>query len=119
MVTNAPLVARRHFVRRWVRYGVAAGSLIGGALLIGVLGYHFLEGQSLIDALLNASMILGGMGPVNPMQTTAGKLFASVYALFSGVVFLVAVGVFLAPLIHRLFHKFHLDAEERARKAGS
>jgi len=116
---HAPLVPRRHFVRRWVRYGGAAGSLIGGALLIGILGYHFLEGMSLVDSLLNASMILGGMGPVNPMQTTGGKLFASVYALFSGVVFLVAVGVFLAPLIHRLFHRFHLDAEERARRGDA
>jgi hypothetical protein len=102
-----------------MRYGVAAAALIVGSLLIGIVGYHFFENQSFVDALLNASMILGGEGPVTPMQTTAGKVFASVYALFSGVVFLVAVGVFLAPLVHRIFHKFHLDAEERARRGQS
>lgn len=114
---HPPLIPRRHFVRRWRRYGFTAAALIVGSLVIGILGYHFLEGQSFVDALLNASMILGGMGPVNPIHTTAGKLFASAYALFAGVVFLVAVGVFLAPLIHRIFHRFHLDAEQRA-KAG-
>ena len=106
-------------MRHWVRYAVTAAVMIGGALAIGVIGYHVLEGQSYIDALLNATMILGGEGPVTPVTTTAGKLFASAYAMFSGVIFLVAVGVFLAPLVHRIFHKFHLDAEEHARRGPS
>jgi len=116
---HPPLVSRRHFVRHWVRYALAAGVMIAGSLLIGVVGYHFIEHQSIVDALLNATMILGGEGPVTPLQTTAGKLFASAYAMFSGVVFLVAVGVFLAPLVHRIFHKFRLDAEEHARGGSS
>ncbi len=82
------------------------------ALGIGILGYHFLEGLSWINSLLNASMILGGMGPVNPLQTTAGKLFASFYALFSGVVFIAAMGVLAAPIFHRFLHHFHLADEK-------
>ena len=70
------------------------------------------EHMSWLDALLNASMILGGMGPVDPVRTDAGKLFASFYALFSGVVFLVAVGVFIAPIFHRFLHAFHVAAED-------
>ena len=116
MVTNSPLVPRHVFARRWARHGVFAAALIFGSLLVGVLGYHVFEGQSFLDALLNAAMILAGEGPVNPLRTDGGKLFATFYALFAGVIFLVAVGVFLTPLAHRLFHKYHLDAEERARK---
>jgi hypothetical protein len=76
------------------------------------LGYRLLEGFSWIDSTLNAAMILGGMGPVNELHTTAGKIFASCYALFSGIVFLVSVGVLLAPVIHRLLHQFHLQSGE-------
>jgi hypothetical protein len=83
-----------------------------GSLLVGVVGYHVLEGLSWVDALLNASMILGGMGPVNAIHTTAGKLFASFYAIYSGLIFLVVAGVLLAPVIHRFMHHFHLETEE-------
>jgi len=79
------------------------------ALSIGVLGYHGIAGLSWIDSVLNASMILTGMGPVAPMTTTSSKLFASGYAMFSGVVFLSSIGLVLAPLFHRILHKFHLD----------
>jgi len=65
-----------------------------------------------LDALLNAAMLLGGMGPVDKPVTDGGKLFASLYALFAGIVFLVAIGVMLAPIVHRLLHRFHLDDEE-------
>ena len=85
--------------------------LIALALGIGVVGYHGIVGLSWIDAILNASMILTGMGPVAAMPTVASKLFASVYALFSGVVFLSAVGLLLSPLFHRVMHQFHLDDE--------
>lgn len=81
------------------------------ALGIGVCGYHFIEKIPWIDSILNASMILGGMGPVTELKTTAGKLFASAYALFSGLTFLAATGVILTPVIHRMFHRFHLDIE--------
>ena len=82
------------------------------SLGIGVFGYHFFEGLSWIDSLLNVSMILGGMGPVNQLQTTAGKLVASFYALFSGVVFIAAMGVLAAPIFHRFLHHFHLADEK-------
>ena len=85
-----------------------------GSLTLGVCGYHFLAGLAWIDALLNASMILGGMGPVDPVKTTAGKLFASFYALFSGLVIIGVASLLLAPLIHRFLHEFHLE-EKRKR----
>jgi hypothetical protein len=90
---------------------VALG-IIMGSLLLGVLGYHYLEGLAWVDALVNASMLLGGMGPVDVLHTVAGKLFASFYALYSGIIFLVVVGVIFAPLYHRFLHRFHLGVED-------
>lgn len=81
------------------------------SLMIGVLEYRFTEGMGWLEAFLNASMILGGMGPVNTLHTDAGKLFASFYALFAGSIFLIAIGVFVTPIIHRLLHQFHADPE--------
>lgn len=81
-------------------------------LLIGIFGYHWLAGLDWVDSLLEASMILGGMGPVNPLTKTSAKLFASAYALFSGVVFIALMGLLLGPLAHRLMHKFHLKDTE-------
>ena len=107
-----PLASTGDFLRRMARFAALATSIILVSLGIGILGYHYLEGLSWIDSLLNASMILGGMGPVAPLQTTAGKLFASFYALFSGMVFLVAVGVLIAPVFHRFLHHFHIEIDE-------
>jgi hypothetical protein len=81
------------------------------SLAIGIFGYHIFEGLSWIDSLVNSSMILGGMGPVNNLQTNAGKLFASFYALFSGLIFLIIVGVLVVPIFHRFLHKFHLGRD--------
>jgi ABC-type phosphate transport system permease subunit len=106
------LAAHRVFIRRVVLYALFATAIIGISLAIGVVGYHVTEGLSWIDSLLNASMLLGGMGPVNEMHTVAGKLFASFYALFCGVVFLVAVGVLIAPAFHRFMHSFHVAPED-------
>jgi ABC-type phosphate transport system permease subunit len=103
-----PLASRKVFAQRVMRNGLIGAGMIFIALAIGVLGYHFTEGLSWIDSVLNASMILGGMGPVNPLQTVGGKLFASFYALFSGVVFIAAMGVLAAPIFHRFLHRFHL-----------
>ena len=108
---SEPLISRAAFLRRFVRHLAAALGIILGSLAMGVAGYHFLEGLSWIDSLVNASMLLGGMGPVNELHTTAGKLFASFYALYSGLLFLVVAGVLFAPLIHRLLHSFHLDLD--------
>jgi hypothetical protein len=92
------------------RHALLTLAWVAASLGIGVLGYRGLEGMSTIDALLNASMILGGMGPVGELHTAAGKLFASAYALYSGMGFLVAAAVLFSPVIHRVLHRFHLPA---------
>ena len=86
--------------------------VVAFSLLLGSTGYHYLGELPWIDALLNASMILTGMGPVDPMKTTAAKLFATFYALYSGIAFLTMMAVILAPVVHRLMHKLHADVEE-------
>ena len=106
-----PLVGRNAFLLRMLRHALLAAAIILGSLTIGVIGYHVCEGLSWLDALLNASMILGSMGPVDPIRTTAGKLFASLYALYAGLVFVVVAGVLLLPTVHRLLHHFHLGGE--------
>jgi hypothetical protein len=103
------LLPRPDFVRRLALSTLLASGIVAAALLVGILGYHSFASLRWIDSLLNASMILTGMGPVDPMTTTRAKLFASAYALFSGVVFLSAVGVVVAPIFHRILHKFHID----------
>ena len=103
------LMPRHLFYRRVARSALIAALLIGGSLGIGVLGYHFAAGLGWLDSLLNASMILTGMGPVDPVTSAAGKIFASAYALFSGVAFLTIVAVLLAPVVHRFLHRFHLE----------
>ena len=105
-----PLLPRKVFVLRVLRSLALALGIIGVSLGLGVFGYHFCAGLSWLDALLNAAMILTGMGPVNELHTVVGKLFASFYALFSGVVFITSVAVLLAPVIHRFLHKFHLES---------
>ena len=101
-----------HFLGRVGYSLLLALGLAGVALLLGTLGYHYIAGLDWIDGELNAAMILTGMGPVDPMRSTAPKIFASVYALFSGVVFLTSVGIVLAPVVHRIVHKFHLNDRE-------
>jgi hypothetical protein len=103
------LLPRAKFVRRMGVSALFAFGIVVAALAAGILGYHSIASLRWIDSLLNASMILTGMGPVDPMTTTRAKLFASAYALFSGVVFLSAVGVVVAPIFHRILHKFHVD----------
>ena len=100
------------FLFRLTRYALFGGGLIFGSLLLGTLGYRWLADLAWVDALLNASFILTGMGPIDPMRTTAAKLFATAYALFSGVVFLTSVAVIMTPAVHRLLHRFHVTGEE-------
>jgi len=96
-------------MRRVARHLLLGLLLIGIALGMGVLGYHYIGGLSWIDSLLNASMILGGMGPVDQLQSSAAKLFASFYALFSGLAFIGIASLLLAPFAHRLLHRFHIE----------
>ena len=106
------LLPMRHFLRRVVRFAALSVAIIGTSLAIGVSGYHWLGGLPWVDALLNAAMILTGMGPVDRMQTVPSKLFAAAYALFSGLAFVSMVAVLAAPIIHRFFHALHLEADE-------
>lgn len=108
---NQPLIEPSVFFRRVAIHGGTAGTIIAGSLVAGSMGYHYTEGMSWLDALLNASMILTGMGPVSELKTSSGKLFASCFALYSGIVFLVVTSIVLAPFIHRLLHRLHLDAD--------
>ena len=104
-----PMLPRAAYLRRLVRHGFMALLIVLASLAAGIVGYHFFEGLSWIDAFVNAAMILGGMGPVNELHATAGKVFAGFYALYSGIVFLVAAGVLFAPVLHRFLHHFHLE----------
>ena len=108
---NEPLLSKTAFLRRQLLYLIIALGIDAGSLAIGVIGYHIFEGYSWIDSLLNASMLLGGMGQVTELHTTAGKVFASFYAIYCGVIFLVVAAVLLAPAIHRFLHHFHLDTD--------
>ena len=104
-----PLISRRAFFTRMARHILVAAVLIAVSLLIGTAGYHFLARLSWIDAFLNASMILGGMGPIDALHATPAKLFAALYALYAGFVLLISVGIMIAPVFHRLLHHFHLE----------
>jgi hypothetical protein len=110
---SKPLLPKKKYYNRLFRNFFFGGIVVLFSLFAGMLGYHLTENLNWLDSLLNASMILTGMGPVNTMTTTAGKLFASFYALFSGVVFLSTIAFILAPAAHRFLHKFHLDEKEK------
>jgi hypothetical protein len=110
---NKPLLPRRAFYLRMARSFALALAITLVSLGIGMTGYHGFEGLSWLDAFLNAAMILSGMGPVAQIQTTAGKLFAGCYALFSGLALITTLAVIIAPLFHRFLHKFHMEADFR------
>ena len=107
-----PILPRPRFVKRVVLHVSMALFTVVIALAIGTIGYHSLARLGWVDAILNASMILGGMGPIDPLPTTAAKLFAAAYALFSGLLFIGILGVVLAPFAHRLMHTLHVDSSE-------
>ncbi len=105
-----PLLSRREFMRRQVRYSLFSLCILTFSIGIGTVGYHLFGGLAWIDSFLNASMILTGMGPVDHLDTAAGKIFSALYALFSGIAFLTFVAVLFTPAYHRFLHKFHLPA---------
>jgi hypothetical protein len=114
---HAPLASRRRFALRLARHFGFAMALVFVSLGVGMFGYRYFERMAWIDAYLNAAMLLGGMGPVEPqLRTTGGKLFAGLYALYAGMVVLVAASILIAPVFHRFVHRFHLEEEEQKRR---
>lgn len=106
---SKPLLTISAYLKRVVRYSLFAIILLGFSLGIGIVGYKYLNQESWLDALVDASMILTGMGPVSPLTNDTAKVFASFYSLFSGVAFLSTVAVFLSPIVHRFLHRLHLE----------
>jgi TRAP-type C4-dicarboxylate transport system permease small subunit len=100
------------FIERVIAALAAALGLIVVALMIGIAGYRFIAGFDWVDSLLEASMILGGMGPIKESPNESAKIFASIYALFSGLIFIGLMGIVLAPVAHRIMHKFHVDEKD-------
>ena len=108
---SKPILPFTKFLVRVTRYTFFSIVLLGFSLGIGVVGYHYTNDLPWLDSFLNASMILTGMGPVDPMTTDAAKWFASFYSIFSGVVFLSTVAIFLSPIVHRFLHKMHVSED--------
>ena len=111
-----PLAAPHSFAMRLARNGLWSAALIVVWLIIGMAGYKGFEGMSVTDAIVNAAMILSGMGPVQPLHTEGGKIFAGIYAILSGIFVFGIAGIALAPLFHRMLHRFHLQDDESGRR---
>lgn len=109
-----PLISRAKFLQRLARHALVAFALLALSLGLGMAGYMAFERLTPVDAFLNASMLLGGMGPVDPPRSEAGKMFAGLYALYAGLVFLVAASLLMAPVAHRLLHRFHWEDSDGA-----
>lgn len=105
----SPPISRARFLRRLLAHAAAAGVLLTGSVAIGMAGYMGFERLSWLEAFLNTAMLLGGMGPVDAPLTPAGKLFAGLFALYAGLVFLVSAALLFTPVFHRLLHRFHWD----------
>jgi len=106
---SKPVIPRVAFVRRMLTWLLITLVLLSLSLLAGIMGYHFLENMKWIDALENAAMILGGMGPVDALHTNGGKIFASVYAIYCGIFLIACGGVLLVPVFHRVLYYFHAE----------
>lgn len=110
-----PLLPLNQFIIRLIRSFLLGTLLVIAALFMGMIGYHTLEHMSWIDSFVNAAMILSGMGPLTTLNTNPGKIFAGCYALFSGLAFIVFIGVFFAPIIHRFLHQFHINTDDESK----
>ena len=106
-----PLIPRERFARRVLLHFAAALAVLSLSLAMGMVGYEYFENLRWRDAFLNTAMLIGGMGPVDPPRTNGGKVFAGLYALYAGLVFLAAAGLVLAPILHRLLHRFHWERD--------
>jgi hypothetical protein len=112
-----PLLPKHLFIKRALWHAAFSFLTLIFSLGIGMVGYAYFAELPWVDSFLNASMILTGMGPIDPMPNESSKIFAGCYALFSGIAFLSIVAVLFAPILHRLFHKFHLDvADEKVKE---
>ncbi|PYO94197.1 MAG: hypothetical protein DMD62_06670 [Gemmatimonadetes bacterium] len=111
---HTPPISTRRFARRMSSHVAAAALLVGISLFVGMWGYEHYEHLPWRDAFLNSAMLLGGMGPVDPLRTNGGKMFAGFFALYAGGLFLVVAGLLLAPVIHRLMHRFHWESDHGA-----
>jgi len=107
-LSHQPLLSRERFIRRVASHVSLAIAVLALSLALGMLGYHVFEKLPWLDAFLNSAMLLGGMGPVNPPQTSPGKLFAGIYALYAGLVFIITAALVVTPILHRLLHRFHV-----------
>ena len=114
-----PVLSTRRFVRRQLRHTAVATALIGFSLLIGMAGYVGFARMSMVDAFLNSAMLLGGMGPVGELPTDTAKVFAGLYALYCGVIFIVAAGILVAPVAHRILHSLHAEGQPSSGKSKS
>lgn len=110
-----PLLPRPAFVRRLILSTASGLLLVFISLLAGMFGYHYFEHMPWVDAFANAAMILSGMGPLVPMQSFAGKVFAGVYALYSGLALIMIAAILFAPIIHRFLHRFHIESSSAGR----
>jgi hypothetical protein len=108
-----PPLGRPHFLRRLAGHLLVAVGLLAFSLALGIAGYMVFEHLALLDAFVDAAMLLGGMGPVHAPQTPGGKLFAGLYALYAGLVFIVTAGILFTPVLHRLMHRFHWDESRK------
>ena len=106
------LLPRRLFIRRVVKFALISLSIVVASLAVGMVGYHFTEGYGWVDSFLNSAMLMGGMGPVGTLHSDGGKIFAGMYALYCGLVEIVAIGIFAIPIFHRLLHHFHMESEK-------
>jgi len=111
-----PVVSREVFLRRLGLNALVALAIIGVSLIAGIIGYRTLEGMEWIDAFLESAMLLGGMGPIHAPMTPAGKIFAGVYALYSGILVIGTAGIILAPIFHRVLHSLHVEDDEDEKK---
>lgn len=109
---SKPLLPRSEFIKRMVFFALLSAGFVTFSLLMGMVGYRIFENFSWVDAFVNAAMLMGGMGPVNELHTDAGKIFAGVYSMYCGLVFIIAVGFLIAPVFHRFLHRFHLKMDE-------
>lgn len=106
---SAPVISKFNFTKRIIHWLLVTLALLTVSLAVGVWGYRYFEGMPWLDALLNAAMILGGMGEVSPLNTDGGKIFASLYAIYCGLLLVVCGGFLLVPVFHRVLHLFHAE----------